>query len=200
MSIILASQSPRRRELLAQIGFSHFIVRPALGAELSHPELTPAQLVEELSRQKGLEVAAVSAAGDLVIAADTVVAVEGRVLGKPHSIPEAEEMLRALSGREHTVYTGVTLCRDGVCVTEHEATAVSFRPLSPGEISAYVRSGEPMDKAGAYGIQGLGALLVEAIRGDYSNVVGLPLCRLGRMLVRFGVDPLAQAGQKELET
>lgn len=200
MSIILASQSPRRRELLGQIGFSHFIVRPALGEELPHPELSPAQLVEALSRQKGLEVAATADPGDLVIAADTVVAVEGRVLGKPHSRREAEEMLCALSGREHTVYTGVTLCRDGDCVTEHEATAVRFRPLAPDEISAYVRSGEPMDKAGAYGIQGLGALLVEAVQGDYSNVVGLPLCRLGRMLARFGVDPLFPDTLKEQAT
>ena len=197
MSIILASQSPRRRELLEQMGITDFIVRPARGEEKAAPGLTPARLVEELSLRKGLEVASDAQPGDLVIAADTVVAVEGRVLGKPHSRQEAAEMLSALSGRTHTVYTGVTLCRDGAVLTEHEATAVRFRILTPGEIAAYVATGEPMDKAGAYGIQGYGALLVEGIEGDYFNVVGLPVCRLGRMLARFGVDVLALCAQKE---
>ena len=197
MAIILASQSPRRRELLGQMGLTDFIIRPAVGEEKAAPGLSPAQLVEALSLRKGLEVAAAADPGDLVIAADTVVAVDGRVLGKPHSKEEAAEMLSALSGRAHTVYTGVTLCRDGEVLTEHEATAVTFRPLTPGEIDAYVATGEPMDKAGAYGIQGYGALLVEGIQGDYSNVVGLPVCRLGRMLARFGVDVLALCAQKE---
>ena len=197
MAIILASQSPRRRELLEQMGIPDFTVRPARGEEKAAPGLTPAQLVEALSLQKGLEVASGAQPGDLVIAADTVVAVEGRVLGKPHSRQEAAEMLSALSGRTHTVYTGVTLCRDGAVLTEHEATAVRFRPLTSAEIDAYVATGEPMDKAGAYGIQGYGALLVEGIEGDYSNVVGLPVCRLGRMLARFGVDVLALCAQKE---
>lgn len=192
MAIILASQSPRRRELLGQMGLTDFIIRPAQGEEQADPALSPAQLVEALSRRKGLEVAASAHAGDLVIAADTVVAIDGHVLGKPHSRQEAVEMLSRLSGRTHTVYTGVTLCRDGQAVTEHEATAVRFRPLTAAEIEAYVDSGEPMDKAGAYGIQGLGALLVERIEGDYCNVVGLPICRLGRMLARFGLDPLTR--------
>lgn len=100
-------------------------------------------------------------------------------------------MLAALSGRTHQVYTGMTLLRDGTVLTEHEVTAVTFRTLSPQEIAAYVATGEPMDKAGAYGIQGLGALLVERLEGDYFNVMGLPLCRLGRMLRPFGVDTLA---------
>ena len=197
MSIILASQSPRRRELLGQMGISNFIIRPAQGEEKADPGLSPAQLVEALSLQKGLEVAASAAPGDIVISADTVVAVDGRVLGKPHSRKEAAAMLASLSGRAHTVYTGVTVCRDGKALTEHEATAVRFRPLTAGEIDAYVATGEPMDKAGAYGIQGYGALLVEGIEGDYSNVVGLPVCRLGRMLARFGVDVLALCAQKE---
>lgn len=192
MAIILASQSPRRRELLGQMGLTDFIIRPAQGEEQADPALSPAQLVEALSRRKGLEVAASAHAGDLVIAADTVVAIDGHVLGKPHSRQEAVEMLSRLSGRTHTVYTGVTLCRDGQAVTEHEATAVRFRPLTAAEIEAYADSGEPMDKAGAYGIQGLGALLVERIEGDYCNVVGLPICRLGRMLARFGLDPLTR--------
>ena len=195
MEIILASQSPRRRELLAQMGLSRFVVRPALGEELADPSLPPDGLVEALSLQKAEEVAARSDPGDLVIAADTVVSVDGRVLGKPRDEAHAREMLTLLSGREHVVYTGVTVCRDGVFLTRHEATRVRFRPLSPAEIDAYVRTGEPMDKAGAYGIQGLGALLVAGIEGDYFNVVGLPVCRLGRMLARFGVDLLS--GEKE---
>ena len=198
MSIILASQSPRRRQLLGQIGLDHFIVRPARGEEVMDPALSPAQLVEELSRQKAREVAGASDPGDLVIAADTVVAIDGRVLGKPHDREEACAMLSALSGREHTVYTGVTVCRDDRMLTQHEATQVRFRPLSPREIQAYVDSGEPMDKAGAYGVQELGALLVEGNRGDYFNVVGLPLCRLGQMLSQFGVELLAGKEEQKL--
>ena len=198
MELILASQSPRRRQLLGQIGLDHFIVRPARGEEIMDPALSPAQLVEELSRQKAREVAGASDPGDLVIAADTVVAIDGRVLGKPHDREEACAMLSALSGREHTVYTGVTVCRDDRMLTQHEATQVRFRPLSPREIQAYVDSGEPMDKAGAYGVQELGALLVEGIRGDYFNVVGLPLCRLGQMLSQFGVELLAGKEEQKL--
>ena len=190
MSIILASQSPRRRELLAQMGVPQFEVVPALGEEIASPGLSSAQLVEVLSRQKAEEVAVQAGPDDVVIAADTVVAVDGQVLGKPHSIQQAREMLSALSGREHTVYTGVTVCRGGQILTQHEATAVRFRPLTAQEIDAYIATGEPMDKAGSYGIQGRGALLVEGISGDYFNVVGLPVCRLGRMLTQFGVDPL----------
>lgn len=190
MNIILASQSPRRRQLLEQMGISDFIVRPARGEEVAAPGLTPAQLVEALSRQKAEEVAAGADQEDLVIAADTVVALDHRVLGKPHSREEAQEMLAALSGREHTVYTGVTLRRGQQVLTRHEATQVRFRPLTQEEIAAYVATGEPMDKAGAYGIQGRGALLAQGIVGDYFNVVGLPVCLLGQMLRQFGVDPL----------
>lgn len=197
MAVILASQSPRRRELLERMGFSDFLIRPARGEEIFDPSLTPAQLVEALSQQKAAEVAAGAGSEDLIIAADTVVSVDGRVLGKPRDVAEAAEMLAALSGREHTVYTGVTVRRGGKAVTEHEATAVRFRPLAGEEIAAYVATGEPMDKAGAYGIQGCGALLVEGISGDYFNVVGLPVCRLGRILAGFGVNPLRLAAEKE---
>lgn len=190
MAIILASQSPRRRQLLEQMGFTDFLIRPAQGEELADPNLDPGGLVEALSRQKALEISASADPEDLIIAADTVVAVDGQVLGKPHSIQQAHEMLSALSGREHTVYTGVTVWRGGQILTQHEATAVRFRPLTAQEIDAYIATGEPMDKAGSYGIQGRGALLVEGISGDYFNVVGLPVCRLGRMLTQFGVDPL----------
>ena len=196
MKIILASQSPRRRELLERMGISEFEIIPAQGEENIVPGLTPAALVEALSRQKCLEVAAVHREA-LVIAADTVVAVEGRVLGKPRSKAEAEEMLSLLSGREHRVCTGLSLSQGGRLRTGHEATAVRFRPLTREEIRRYVSTGEPMDKAGAYGIQGYGCLLVEGIVGDYYNVMGLPVCRLGRMLAEFGADPLAALGDKE---
>lgn len=197
MAVILASQSPRRRQLLEQMGLTDFLVRPAKGEEIADPNLDPGALVEALSRQKAREVAAGADPADLIIAADTVVAADGRVLGKPHSTQQAREMLTALSGREHTVYTGVTVCRGEQVLTQHEATAVRFRPLTQEEISAYIATGEPMDKAGSYGIQGLGALLVEGITGDYFNVVGLPVCRLGRMLTQFGVDPLTWTEEKE---
>ena len=130
----------------------------------------------------------------LGLAADTVGALEGAVLGKPASPEEAARMLAALSGRTHQVYTGLTLAGPGAVRTEHEVTAVTFRALSGAEIAAYVATGEPMDKAGAYGIQGLGALLVQRLEGDYFNVMGLPLCRLGRMLRAFGVELLSPDG------
>lgn len=193
MGLILASGSPRRRQLLEQIGLT-FVVRSSDVDESVSPGLTPAQVVESLSARKGEAVAAEAVPGDLVLSADTVVALDGAILGKPRDRAEAEAMLTALSGRTHQVYTGVTLLQDGRRLTGHEVTAVTFRPLSPGEIAAYVSTGEPMDKAGAYGIQGLGALLVERLEGDYFNVMGLPLCRLGEMLAQFGVRPLEAAG------
>lgn len=197
MAMILASQSPRRRELLGQMGFS-FTVRPAKGEELPHPELTPAQLVEELARQKALEVSAEAASDDVVVAADTVVAIDGVVLGKPRDKAHAAEMLSALSGREHTVYTGVAVKRGKTLLVEHEATQVRFRPLTQREIDLYIQTGEPMDKAGAYGIQGFGALLIEGIQGDYYNVMGLPVCRLGGILRQLGVDCLRlAAGERD---
>lgn len=196
MGLILASGSPRRRQLLEQLGLT-FTVRSSDVDESVSPGLTPAQVVESLSARKGEAVAQLSQPGDLILSADTVVALEGAILGKPRSREEAAAMLSALSGRTHQVYTGVTLLQDGRRLTGHEVTAVTFRPLSPEEIAAYVSTGEPMDKAGSYGIQGYGCLLVEGIRGDYFNVVGLPVCRLGRMLARFGIEPLALAAEKE---
>ena len=198
MSVILASQSPRRRELLAQMGITDFIIRPAQGEEVAAPGLTPGLLVEALSAQKAEEIAAGAGSDDLIIAADTVVALEDRVLGKPADAERAFEMLSALSGRSHTVYTGVTVRRGDRTVTRHAATKVQFRVLSPEEIRAYIATGEPMDKAGAYGIQGLGALFIEGIRGDYNNVVGLPICLLGEILrSSFGIDPLTASVRKE---
>ena len=196
MNIILASQSPRRRELLKRIGIENFKVIPAQGEELATRTLTPDQLVEELSQRKCAEVAAAHPK-DLIIAADTVVSIHNRVLGKPRSEEDAARMLAALSGRLHFVYTGVTVSLDEKTLTQHEMTSVRFRTLTQADIIRYIATGEPMDKAGAYGIQGYGSVLVEGISGDYYNVMGLPVCRLSRMLARFGVDTLALAAEKE---
>ena len=194
MSVILASQSPRRRELLERMGIAEFNIIPAVGEEKARPGLTPAQLVEELSRQKAAEVAGKARPEDVVIAADTVVALDGKVLGKPHSEDEAFAMLSSLQGRRHQVYTGLTVRRGERSATLHEMAQVTFRPMTEEEIRAYIATGEPMDKAGAYGIQGYGALLVEGIVGDFYTVMGLPVCRLGMLLRRFGVDPLLGEG------
>lgn len=196
MKIILASQSPRRKELLERMGITDFKVIPAQGEELVTRTLTADQLVEELSQRKCAEVAAAHPK-DLIIAADTVVSINNRVLGKPRSEEDAARMLAALSGKLHLVYTGVTVAKEGRTLTQHEVTSVRFRTLTQADIIRYIATGEPMDKAGAYGIQGYGSLLVEGITGDYYNVMGLPVCRLGRILKSFGVDPLALAAEKE---
>ena len=140
------------------------------------------------SRGKCLEIASQAGEDDVVIAADTVVCLDDEILGKPADEADARRMLRALSGRDHRVFTGVTAARGGTVLSAFEETAVHFRPLDEREIDAYIATGEPMDKAGAYGIQGRAALFVRAIEGDYFNVVGLPLCRLGEILKKLGVD------------
>lgn len=188
MGIVLASRSPRRRQLLEQMGLRDFRIVCSDADETASPGLTPPALVEALSARKAAAVQHAAVAGDLIIAADTVVALDGRVLGKPADGPDAFAMLSALSGRRHQVYTGLTVVCGAQRLTEHEVTAVTFRSLSSAEICAYIATGEPMDKAGAYGIQGRGALFVEGIEGDYYNVMGLPVCRLGRILARLGVD------------
>ena len=200
MDIILASQSPRRKELLGQMGLRGFKVTSPNVDEDVDGNLPPAQMVEELSLRKARAVAAQADEDDLIIAADTVVALEGAVLGKPADEREAFAMLSALSGNRHYVYTGVTVIQGGREVTQHEVTTVTFREVEPGEISDYIATGEPMDKAGAYGIQGYGALLVEGIQGDYYNVMGLPVCRLGRLLGQLGVDCLTLAAGREKGT
>lgn len=191
MKIILASQSPRRRLLLEQMGLEKFTVHPARGEESAPAGLSPQDLVMALAEQKAAEVFTQSGQQALVIGADTVVAIDGEILGKPQDEAQAAQMLRTLSGREHRVYTGVCVMAPNVRQTEFEETLVRFRPLSAREIARYIATGEPMDKAGAYGVQGLGCLFVEGIQGDYFNVVGLPVCRLGQMLARMGIDPLA---------
>ena len=193
MELILASQSPRRRELLERLGL-HFTVRAADLDESMDAARPPAEEVARLSAEKA---AAVDPGSAVVVAADTVVVLEGRVLGKPRSADEAAEMLRALSGRAHQVMTGVTVRRGGRAETDTVVTDVHFRPLTEREIAAYVATGEPMDKAGAYGIQGLASIFVDRLDGDYYNVMGLPLCRLCRMLRAAGVEILGQAGEPD---
>lgn len=186
--IILASASPRRRELLAGLGLE-FDILPAQGPEHAPPHSSAADTVKALSAAKAAEIAA-RHPDALVIGADTVVEVDGCLLGKPADEAEAAAMLRRLSGRDHRVHTGVTLARGDRLLSRAEQTTVRFRPLSEGEIAAYVASKEPMDKAGAYAIQGLASLFIRGIEGDYFNVVGLPLCLLGQMLEEFGVSIL----------
>ena len=172
------------------LGFSDVIVHPARGEEHPPEGASPEETVKALSRAKAEEVAAALDEDVLVIAADTIVWLDGEILGKPHSEEQAFTMLSRLSGREHRVFTGVTvLDRDGE-LCEAECSTVHFRELSEEEIRRYIATGEPMDKAGAYGAQGKGALFVRAIEGDFFNVMGLPICRLGQMLKKKGVPIL----------
>lgn len=177
--LILASQSPRRKELLGQLHIP-FTVRVADIDEAMNSALPPREEVARLSREKALAVSREES--DVVIAADTIVVLDGLVLGKPRTAQEAETMLSALSGRNHQVMTGVTVLKGGRALTHTEVTEVWFRDLSKDEIRRYIQSGEPMDKAGSYGIQGGAAVFVEKICGDYYNVVGLPLCCLWQLL------------------
>ena len=179
MNLILASQSPRRRELL---GFFRipFTVRVADIDETMNMDLPPYDEVGRVSRLKALAVP--READDLVIAADTIVVCQGKVLGKPRDEAQAKEMLRLLSGRDHQVMTGCTLLWGDKVKTFTEVTDLHFRELTDREIDRYVASGEPMDKAGAYGIQGGAALFCTHLVGDYYNVMGLPVCALGLRL------------------
>lgn len=201
--IILASQSPRRKELLEQIGLE-FEICPAKGEEIITKTI-PEEVVMELSKQKAEEVAAmVSSYGEnhkeittpsdiLVIGADTVVAYDGKILGKPKDEADAKAMLTMLSGNTHSVFTGVTLVlidktgRAGELVF-YEKTDVKMHEMSEAEIDRYIATGEPMDKAGSYAIQGKCAIYVEKIDGDYNNVVGLPITRIYQELKRIGID------------
>lgn len=185
--IVLASASPRRQELLRRIGITEFDIRVP-ETEESYPEgLSPRQIVEYISREKADAAVRLCSADEIVITADTMVFLDDARLGKPAGEADALRMLTALQGRHHTVCTGVTVRQGDHTVTESEETEVIFRPASEKELLAYIATGEPMDKAGAYGIQGKGSLLVEGIRGDFFNVMGLPLLRLSRMLEQFGI-------------
>ncbi len=187
--IILASASPRRRELLDRFGLNYEVI-PARGEEAALPGLTPGETVAALARNKAMEVSARTGGGALVIAADTVVELDGELLGKPGTPEKAAEMLSRLSGAVNRVWSGVCVMEGERCLTHSECTTVHFRPLTPGEIDAYVATGEPLDKAGGYGYQGLASLFVERIEGDFFNVMGLPVCALGLMLRSFGVELL----------
>lgn len=189
--IILASNSPRRRELLTNIGLEFSVVADNTPEPVPENE-SPENIVTFLARFKGENVGkSLNETDDtIVIAADTVVAIDGKILGKPHSAEEAEEMLKSLSGRMHCVYTGVyvkDLCTKKT-KTFCEKTEVFFKKLDIETIKDYINTGEPMDKAGAYGIQNMGSLFVEKINGDYFNVVGLPVSKLGEVLLMdFGI-------------
>lgn len=180
-ALILASGSPRRRQLLEQLGLG-FEVRPSgVGEQLLVGE-GPAEAAERLARLKAERVAE---AGSLALGCDTLVAHRGAVLGKPGSADDAAAMLERLSGEEHTVYTGIALAAPDRLESAVEATRVWFRHLTASECAEYAATGEPLDKAGAYGIQGQGGFLVEKISGSYSNVVGLPLAEVVTDLLRF---------------
>ena len=182
MQLILASASPRRKELLSLFGLP-FVVRAADIDETMDFSKPPFDEVARVSRAKALAVSREE--DDAVVAADTIVVCDGRVLGKPHSREEAIAMLSLLSGRDHQVMTGCTVLRGSQIETFTEVTDLHFRPLNQREIETYVASGEPMDKAGAYGIQGGAALFCERIAGDYYIVMGLPVCRLSQTLKRL---------------
>lgn len=187
--IILASQSPRRRQLLDQIGLTGYEILVPQADESYEPSLPPAEIVRSISRKKAE--AASRLAGDseaLIIAADTMVFLDSLRLGKPHSEQEAYSMLTSLSGRTHVVITGITVLQGSRMETCSDMTGVTFRSLTDAEKWSYIRTGEPMDKAGAYGVQGKAALFVTGISGDYFNVMGLPLHLLGQMLSSFGMD------------
>ena len=190
MSLILASASPRRKELM---GLYHipFEIRAADIDETMDLSADPAVEVGRVSRLKAM--ATPRGADDVVVAADTIVVCGGRVLGKPHSEDEAVEMLTLLSGRDHQVMTGVTVLRGEKKETFTEITDIHFRDLSEKEIRGYVATGEPMDKAGSYGIQGGAALFCSRMVGDYYNVMGLPVCRLGEVLRGIAPDMMGES-------
>ena len=185
MQLILASASPRRQELLKLFGLP-FTVRVADIDETMDPGLPPFDEVGRVSRAKALAIPRET--DDIVIAADTIVVCEGKTLGKPRDAEDAKAMLRLLSGRDHQVMTGCTLLRGENWETFTEVTDIHFRDLSENEIARYVASGEPMDKAGSYGIQGGAALFCTHMVGDYYNVMGLPVCRLGMVLWQMAPD------------
>lgn len=188
MQLILASGSPRRKELLEILGLP-FKVAVSQAEEEIHRDMTPEQLAMELALLKAQDVARQYQSG-LVIGADTIVVLDNQILGKPATKAEARQMLSLFSGGSHQVITGLAVVDAGTGTKQvsHETTKVWFRSLEAKEIDWYVETGEPMDKAGAYGIQGKGSILVDKIEGCYFNVVGLPLTRLYLMLKEMGVS------------
>jgi septum formation protein len=185
VKVVLASASPRRRQLLELIGIEHE-VSPSNIDETMRPRETPRRHAERLAREKASAVAS-READRITVAADTIVVINRKVLGKPRDVADARRMLSMLSGREHTVITAVAVARGRKLRSAVEEVTVKFRRLGDDEIDAYIATGEPMDKAGAYGIQGFGATIVECVNGDYFAVMGLPLARLVMLLRDLGV-------------
>jgi septum formation protein len=182
MELILASGSPRRKEILKNMGFSFRVVLPE-GEEAIDEAQGFVQTAKHLARQKAREVSRKIFPGDFaILSADTVVSLEGEILGKPKDEAQAKKMLLSLSGKTHEVCTGFCVLTKSEEIVESAVTKVTFKSLSEGEIESYVETKEPMDKAGAYGVQGLGALFVEGIEGDFFNVMGLPIARVADVL------------------
>ena len=192
--LILASESPRRYELLKQVGLDFEVVPSNVSEDFVQAE-SPRDHVIRLAQAKAREVANKYPNG-WVVGADTIVCINGSILGKPRGREEAVEMLRRLSGREHRVWTGFSVCHSerGESDKEVVQTAVRMKPLTSAEIEWYVHTGEPLDKAGGYAIQGIGSFMVESIQGSYTNVVGLPLCELIQMLTRLGAITISEFG------
>ena len=186
--LILASQSPRRRDLLSMLGLEFTVVTADID-ETMDENLSVEEAVAEVCKRKAEAVAELHP-NDTIISADTIVVVDGKVLGKPRNEDHAKDMLRSLSGRSHTVMTAFCLWEKGKAVTHVEQTHLRFKPLSEEEIAAYVATGSPMDKAGAYGIQDQASIFVEALEGDYYNVMGLPVCALVKALRKNGIAVL----------
>lgn len=195
MRIVLASKSPRRREILENIGLKFDVVESGADEEIV-PSNSPDEIVKQLAYRKAEKVSQGLKDKALVIGADTIVVLGSKIMGKPKDDDQAFKMLTSLSGVWHNVYTGICVIdtSSGNCMTDYEVTAVRIRKLSSEDIKTYIESGEPMDKAGSYAIQGVGSLLVERIDGCYYNVVGLPVFRLSNMLDNFGVHLLSPRG------
>ena len=185
MKLILASASPRRRDILDAAKIS-YTVRPSSADESYDADMAAVDVPALLARRKAEAVAREAEADAIVIGADTVVLLDNKLLGKPKDAEEAKAMLRSLSGRIHQVVSGIAVVSGDTCLTDTVITHVEMRTISDAEIEAYVRRDQPLDKAGAYGIQEAAGLFVTGIRGDYYNVVGLPLCRLGELLTAVG--------------
>ncbi len=197
--LILASESPRRYELLKQIGLDFKVVPSKILEEFVQGE-SPSDHVIRLAEAKAREVASKYPDG-WVVAADTIVCINGSILGKPKDGEEAAEMLRRLSGQDHRVLTGFSVCHLGKGESDKEVvqTVVRMKPLTREEIQWYVHTREPFDKAGGYAIQGIGSFMIESIQGSYTNVVGLPLCELIQMLVRLGTITISERGMRIAE-
>lgn len=191
MAIILASKSPRRQELMRLLGLEFTVMTEDVDERMD-AALAPEDEVARVSACKAAAVLPQTSAEDVVICADTIVVLDGQIMGKPKDEAEAFSMLRRLSGRTHRVLTALTVCCRGERRTELEQTEVTFRKLSDREIRSYIATGDPMDKAGAYGVQGGAAVFVSKLNGDYFNVMGLPLCRLTQRLRDCGISILGE--------